>query len=565
MNFKEEICKILFNNLENMSEIEIFQDIEIPPSSSMGNFAFPCFRLSKQYKKSPQTIANELSSKIIKPNWISHVTVENAYVNFFIEKTVFAKQIITSILEEKEDYGKQNIGNGKSIVIDYSSPNIAKPFHVGHLRSTVIGNALYNTFNHIGYKCVGINHLGDWGTQFGKLIVAYKMWGNKEEVDRLGIEELTRIYVKFHCEAEKDESLNETARGWLIKMQENNEEALSLWKWFNDISLIEFNRIYEMLGIRFDSYCGESFYTDKMPPVVEELKQKNILIESNGAMIVDLEQYDMPPCLILRKDGGTLYPTRDIAAAIYRKETYDFEKCIIITAMDQSLHFAQFFKVIELMGKEWAKDLVHIPFGLVRFADSKLSTRKGNIVLMEDLLNLSIKTTMEIIENKNPNLTNKEQVAKDVGVGAIIFNDLFNSRIKDVIISFEKILNFEAQTGPYVQYTHARTCSLIAKSSELIDANVDFSLLEDEFSMDVIKSLASFGDKLVDVATKYEPYILSRYLVDLCKTFNKFYNNNPILTSEENLKIARLSLVACVRYVLKSGLSILGIAAPEQM
>ena len=566
MNYKEEITKLLSLILTELPEEEIFQHIEIPDADK-GDFAFPCFRLSKLLKKSPNIIATQTLEKLQKPTWLTEVKVLGAYINFYIDKTVFAKQVITNVLNDKENYGKTNIGKKEKIVIDYSSPNIAKPFHIGHLRSTCIGHSLYNIFNYMGYESVGINHLGDWGTQFGKLIVAYKLWGDNSLIEKNGINELTRIYVKFHDEAKKDDSLNEQARQWLMKMQTDDEEALRLWSWFKDISIVEFNKVYDILGIKFDSWNGESFYTDKMDEVVEELKTKNIMKQSNGAMVVDLEQYNMPPCLILRSDGGTLYPTRDIAAAIYRKKTYDFNKCIILTGLDQNLHFAQWFKVIELMGRDWAKDLVHVSFGLVSFEEGKLSTRSGNVVLIEDLLQQSIQKTREIIENKNPNLENKEEVSNQVGIGAIVFNNLYNQRIKDVTFNFNKILSFEGETGPYVQYTHARACSILhkCKNIPIYKNEIDFSLVSDNYSVEVIKCIDQYSNKIVEAGTKYEPYILSRYLIDLAQKFNKFYNENIILHEDENVKLARLSIVTCVQIILKSGLNLLGIKSPKQM
>lgn len=566
MNFESEIAALIAAADSAINKEEVESAIEIPANSEMGDFAFPCFKLAKVMRKAPNMIAQELAEKIEKADFISEIKVVNAYINFYISKEIYVKEIMEEILEQKENFGKCNIGNGRNVVIDYSSPNIAKPFHVGHLRSTVIGNALYNIFNAIGYNSVGINHLGDWGTQFGKLIVAYKKWGDKETVERDDIKELSRIYVKFHEEAEKDDSLNDEARAWLVKMQEGDEEALGLWKWFCDLSMKEFNRIYNRLGIKFDSYAGESFYNDKMQAVVDEIREKNLLVESQGAQIVDLEKYNMPPCLILRSDGGTLYPTRDISAAIYRKKTYDFDKCLYITALDQNLHFAQWFKVIELMGYDWAKDLVHIPFGLVSLGDGKLSTRRGHVVLMEDILNSAVEKTLGIIEEKNPNLENKQKVSEEVGIGAVIFNDLYNSRIKNVVFDLERMLSFEGETGPYVQYTHARACSILKKENvEGIDFKVDYSKITDEASINVCKLLAQYGEKLIDAANKYEPYIVTRHLVDICQAFNKFYNENNIKSSEGDLKNARIAIVYAVKTVIASGLKLLGINAPEQM
>ncbi len=542
--------------------------VEIPANKEMGDYAFPCFRLAKVMKKAPQLIAKELAEKIEKPYFVSKIEVVNAYINFYVDKSIFVNNVITNIIKKGDNFIKSDIGKGKTIVIDYSSPNIAKPFHVGHLRSTVIGNALYNIYNALGYNVVGINHLGDWGTQFGKLIVAYKMWGNKEAVERDDIKELSRIYVKFHEEAEKNTALDDEARGWLVKMQEGDEEALSLWKWFYDISMKEFNRIYDRLGIKFDSYAGESFYNDKMAAVVDEIREKNLLTESRGAQIVDLERYNMPPCLILRSDGGTLYPTRDISAAIYRMNTYNFEKCIYVTALDQNLHFAQWFKVIELMGYDWADRLIHVPFGLVSLGDGKLSTRKGHVVLMEDILNMSVEKTKNIIEEKNPNLENKDKIAEDVGIGAIIFDDLYNSRIKNVVFDMERMLNFDGETGPYAQYTHARACSIIRKAnvkdySDL--GSIDASLISDDASVNVCKVLNEFTGKIQEAADKNEPYIVTRHIIEICKAFNKFYNENNIMNSEGAVRNARLAIVMAVRDNIKAGLKLIGLKAPEAM
>ncbi len=568
MDFKHRLAELIKSApgfTIDFSADEIMSAIEVPPNPAMGDFAYPCFRLSKTHKKAPAALASELSALLDKPTFISQITAAGPYVNFFVNKAVFAEEVVSCVLKHGRTYGKSALGHGKSIVIDYSSPNIAKPFHVGHLRSTVIGGALYNILSFIGYTTIGVNHLGDWGTQFGKLITAYKKWGDEKAVIKDGITELTRLYVRFHDEAEKDPSLNDEARSWLVKMQDGDKEALDLWQWFNDISLVEFNKIYDKLGIKFDAFTGESFYNDKMEAIVKELKQKKLLKKSEGALIVDLEQFNMPPCLIIRTDGGTLYPTRDITAAIYRKNTYDFDKCLYLTAIDQNLHFQQWFKVVSLMGYNWAKDLLHIPFGLVSFESGKLSTRKGNVVLMEDLLNEAVQKTMEIIEDKNPALENKDIVAKQVGIGAVIFNDLFNSRIKDVIFSFEKMLNFEGETGPYVQYAHARACGVLEKAGKTTNHHIDYSRLTDETSVSVIKTLYDYPAKILEAATKYEPFVLTRHLVAIAQAFNKFYHENEILGSESDTKAARLALVYCVKVVLERGLMLLGIQAPEKM
>jgi arginyl-tRNA synthetase len=564
MDFKMEVAGLLAKATE-LSLEDALNTVEIPGNKAMGDFAFPCFRLAKVFRKAPPMIAQEVAEKLDKPAFIDNIQVVGAYINFFVKKGIYAQEILSKVLAEKENYGKSDIGAGKTVVIDYSSPNIAKPFHVGHLRSTVIGNAIYKIYEALGYNCEGVNHLGDWGTQFGKLIVAYHNWGSKEAVENQGIQELMRIYVRFHDEAEKNPALDDEARLWFVKMQEGDEEALTLWKWFYDISIKEFERVYKMLGVKFDAYTGESFYNDKMAPVVEELKEKNILKESEGAMIVDLEHKNMAPCLIIRKDGGTLYATRDITAALYRKKTYNFDKCIILTALDQNLHFAQWFEVIHLMGYDWYKDLIHVPFGLVSLDSGKLSTRHGNVILMEDLLNQAIGETKKIIEEKNPSLENKEEVAKQVGIGAVIFNDLYNGRIKDVVFSWERMLNFDGETGPYVQYTHARACSILKRAGEISLDDIHFDALSDEASLDICKLLEAYPEKIKDAANKLEPSVVTRHLVAIAQAFNKFYHDNPILNSEEDVRQARLAVVVAVKTVMKEGLSLLGIDAPEQM
>ena len=561
-NFKNEIAKLICTHVDLEYE-EILSSIEVPPDTNMGDYAFPCFKLAKTMRKAPPAIAEDLTTKIDNPNYKAVAT--GAYLNFFVDKAFLAENVLKEVIRTKENYGRDDQGNGKTIVIDYSSPNIAKPFHVGHLRSTVIGNALYQMYKFLGYNCISVNHLGDWGTQFGKLIVAYKNWGDDALIEQDGIKELTRIYVKFHDEAEQNNALEDEARSWLLKMQDGDDEALRLWKWFNDISLKDFNRIYELLNIKFDHYTGESFYNDKMEPVVEELRQKSLLILSDGASVVDLEEFKMPPCLILRRDGGTLYPTRDIAAAIYRKQEYDFDKCLYVTAFDQNLHFEQWFKVIELMKHDWAKNLIHVPFGLVALEEGKLATRKGRVVLMEDLLNEAVAKTKSLIEEKNPDLLDKDEVAKQIGIGAVIFNDLYNNRIKDVVFSWERMLSFDGESGPYVQYTHARACSLLEKMQHVELEDIDFSLVADEYSVNVIKQVAIYTEKVEEALYKNEPYIVSRYLMELSQAFSKFYNAHHILNSEKDAQKSRLAVVYSVKLILSSGLALLGIKAPNKM
>jgi arginyl-tRNA synthetase len=562
MNFKNELLKIL-SDITNLGQENFL--LEIPPENVNADFALPCFKLAKIFKKAPNLIALQIAQKISDVEFIAQVNVEGAYINFVLNKEIFAREIISQVLEKKDDFFKSDIGNGKNIVLDYSSPNIAKPFHVGHLRSTVIGNALYNIFSCLGYKCVSVNHLGDWGTQFGKLITAYKNWGNESDVKNKEIKELMKLYVKFHDEVQKNPALNDVARSWFVKMQDGDEQALKLWKWFNDISMEEFQKVYDRLGIKFDYYTGESFYNDKMQAVVDELKEKDLLVESDGAMIVDLENYKMPPCLILRRDGGTLYPTRDIAAAIYRKEKFDFDKCIYVTALDQKLHFEQWFKVVELMGYDWAKNLVHVPFGLVSLDSGKLSTRSGHVVLMEDLLDEAVAKTKQIINEKNFELENKDEIANIVGIGAVVFNDLYNSRIKDVTFSWDKILNFDGETGPYIQYTYVRTCSVLKKAGKTNKNEINYEILTDEASMNIIKLINLFAEKIIDAAEKFEPYIVSRHLMNIAHAFNKFYHDNYILNAPEQVKNARLNLTLCVNLVLKFGLELIGLKVTDVM
>ena len=561
MRFQTEIAEAIARQL-SLEPAEVEAAMTLPPDPTMGDLAYPCFKLAKVLRKNPAQIATDLAAALTGLPGVAEITTKGAYVNLTLDKTALATEVLSEVARNRDDFGRR-VANGKTVVIDYSSPNIAKPFHVGHLRSTVIGGALYRIYGYLGYHCVGINHLGDWGTQFGKLIVAYKKWGSREAVEKDGITELLRIYVKFHDEAEKDPSLDDEARAWFVKMQEKDPEALSLWQWFKDISMKEFERVYHMLGVTFDSYAGESFYNDKMEAVVDELKEKGLLKESQGAMIVDLEDAGMPPCLILRKDGGTLYATRDLAAAFYRKQTYHFDKCLYLTATDQILHFAQWFKVVEKMGYDWANQLVHVPFGLVSLPNGKLSTRKGNVVLMEDLLNQAVARTQAIIAEKNPDLPNKEEVAQQVGIGAVIFDDLYNGRKKEIVFDWDRMLNFDGETGPYVQYTHARTCSLLKKMPA--PETCDFGLLTDPASVAVVKLLDAFPAKIEEAADKNEPFVISRHIVDLAQAFNKFYHDNPILSSEPAVRNARLFLTACVETVLRQGLWLLGIQAPEQM
>jgi len=564
MDFKSEITKLIADTVD-LNEEDIAQSLKVPPESAMGDYAFPCFRLANQLRQAPTAIADEMRSKITLPSFLDKIEVAGAYLNFFVDRGYFAKDVLAAVCAGAGRYGSSDIGGGSCVVIDYSAPNVAKPFHIGHLRSTVIGHALYNLHNFLGYRSFSINYIGDWGTQFGKVITAYEHWGSDEEIQTGGMAALLKLYVKFHNEADKNPAYDEEARGWLVKMQEGDEYALRLWKWFVDISLDEYAKVYKRLDIDFDSYNGESFYNDKMAPVVDELKDKNVLVESDGAMIVDLEPYKMPPCLILRRDGGTLYPTRDIASALYRKKEYNFVKAIYVTGHEQILHFAQWFKVVELMGYEWAKDqLIHVPFGFINFAQGKLSTRKGNVILMEEFLNDAVARISAIIEQKNPNLANKEQVAEQVGIGAVIFNDLYNNRIKDIEFSWERMLNFEGETGPYVQYTHAR-CNSVLNKADVDFMSADASVLCNDDEFELIKTLYTFPEKIIEAANRYEPFIISRHIMQVAQAYNKFYHNNTILRADEDVKKARLLLTKCAKDVIFTGLTLLGIKAPAEM
>ena len=560
---KNQIVNLLSQNIEVLTSEEISQLIEIPPKPEMGDFAFPCFRLAKSYHKAPPMIAQDLKESIGDQTFLSEIKVVGGYLNFYVDKAQYAQQIIDKY-NNATDYGCSDQGKDKTICIDYSSPNVAKNFHVGHLRTTIIGNSLYKIFSKLGYKVVRINHLGDWGTQFGKLIVAYKKWGSREAVEEKGIEELMDIYVKFHEEAEKDDSLNDEARAWFLKMEQGDEEALEIWQWFRDISLKEFMRVYNILGMEFDSFAGESFYRDKTADVIKRLTDDGLLKESQGAMIVPLDEYDMPPCIVAKKDGSSIYATRDLAAILYRKATYNFDRCLYVTGLEQKLHFAQVFKVIELMGNDYAKNLVHIPYGLVSLKSGKISSRKGNVIFAEDLLRESINKTTSIIEEKNPDIPDKEEVAKQVGIGAIIFNDLYNQRIKDVIFDWNKLLNFDGETVPYVQYTYARASSVLRKIGEVPDT-IDYTLLTDEASIGLLKEIERYPQVIKDAAERYEPSVIARYGIDLAHAFNKFYHECQINVEDETTKYTRTNVVKIARYIIKDALSLLGIQCPEQM
>lgn len=565
IDFKLKVAELIKSQVEELSLDEINLLIETPPSYDMGDYAFPTYRLAKAFRKAPNIIAEELASKFSKNENFEKVQNVGPYVNFFINKTKLVESVLKDIIDKKDSYGSSEIGKDKTVIVEFSSPNIAKPFHIGHIRTTVIGNSLYKIYKFLGYDTIAINHLGDYGTQFGMLISAYKKWGNKEVIEADPIKELLKLYVRFNNEAEEDPSLRDEARYWFKELEDKNEEALGLWQWIRDISLKEFGRVYDMLNIKFDSYAGESFYSDKMPEVIEQMESKGILKNSEGASIVDLEPYGMPPALIKKSDGSTLYTTRDITAAIYRKKTYNFYKNLYVVASQQNLHFKAWMKVVELMGYDWAKDCIHIPFGMVSLEDGTLSTRKGRVVFLEDVLNTAIENTLKIIEDRNPNLENKHEVAKQVGIGAILFQELFNQRIKDYVFNWDRTLSFEGETGPYVQYTHARANSLLEKGDFNIEDKVDFSLLNSEDEINIARLLYGFPNMVLDACDKNEPYLITRHIVEIAKAFNKFYNSTQIIIDDVELKKARLMLVYVSKTVISTGLGLLGIDAPNKM
>ncbi|QGM32257.1 arginine--tRNA ligase [Bacillus sp. N3536] len=559
MELLKQIAISIETELESKLTVkEIQMLLEKPKNIELGDLAFPCFTLAKLYKKSPQLIASELA-KQVKSSLIANVEAVGGYLNIFYDQKTIAKEVLGEILQNHNNYGQLPMKD-EQVTIDLSSPNIAKPFSMGHLRSTVIGNALANISEKNGYKAVRINHLGDWGTQFGKLIVAYKLWGDKEKIEASPIEELLKIYVKFHEKAEVDEELNVEARAAFKSLEQGNEEALQLWKWFKEASLKEFQYIYELLGIQFDSFNGEAFYNDKMEPVVKEIEEKGLLVESDGALVVELE--NMPPCLIKKTDGATLYATRDLAAALYRQNNYAFTKAFYVVGNEQSLHFKQLFSVLQKMGYEWAKDCQHVPFGMMLKDGKKMSTRKGKVILLKEVLNEAIEEAKKSIEEKNPSLLHKEEVAKSVGVGAVIFHDLKNHRMNDVEFSLEQMLNFEGETGPYVQYTHARINSLLQKG-KFETNNMSFEGLG-ELAWPTIMTLQGFPQVIQKSFEHADPSLIAKYCLTLSRHFNKYYANTKILVGDET-KRSKLTLCYAVAIVLKEGLSLLGIDAPEQM
>jgi len=562
--FRDDIMQFLKRCLP-LDADEFQRALEVPPSVQLGDYAFPCFPLAKILRKAPQAIAAELAAAFQPTPLVKEARASGPYVNFFVDRVAYSHAGLGTIIEQDTRYGRSAEGEGKTVVIDYSSPNIAKPFGVGHLRSTVIGNALYRIYDHLGYRVMRINHLGDWGTQFGKLIVAFKRWGNETDLTTHAIQTLYDLYVRFHSEVETQPELDDEARGWFKRLEEGDLEARAIWQRFRDLSLQEFSRIYERLGISFDSQAGESFYEPYLEQTVERIRQAGLVTVSDQALIVDLHAYTMPPCLLRKKDEATLYATRDLAAAMYRHDTYGFWKMLYVVGADQRLHFQQVFKVLELMGFSWAKDCVHVDFGLIRFNDEKMGTRRGNIIFLEDVLDRAVELAEQIVHEKNPTLPSKREVAEAVGIGAVIFTDLSTRRVKDVNFEWEKVLTFEGETGPYLQYTHARACSVLRKANQPMRADADCSPLTQDDEFDLVRLLTDYPAVLRRAAEHYEPFFVTDYLLTLSERFNKYYHNYRILIDDAAVRQARLLLVKSVQTVIQSGLNVLGIKAPEEM
>ena len=537
--------------------------LETPPDPAPGDFALPCFKLSKSLRRSPAQISDALAARISDP-LLSRVESVKGYLNFFVDKTRYAQSVISQALSLGASYGSSDMGAGKTVVIDYSSINIAKRFHIGHLSTTMIGAALYKMYKFLGYNCVGVNHLGDWGTQFGKMIAAYKRWGDEETVRRGGVDEMVKLYVRFNAEAKENPALEDEGRAWFKRIEDGDEEALAIFNWFKEVTLKDAERVYDMLGVKFDSYAGESFYNDKMQPVIDELRDKNLLVEDQGAQIVKLDDYGMPPAIILRSDGATLYMTRDLAAVKYRHETYDFAKCLYVVAYQQDLHFKQLFKVCELLGWDWAKGCEHVNFGMVSYEGQSLSTREGRIVYLDDLLTQAVEKAEAIIEEKSPELENKSEIARQIGIGAVIFFTLYNGRIKDIDFSWDRALNFDGETGPYAMYTHARLCSVLRKAGAC-DAQPDFSALSDPEAQAVIRLIDSFPQQVVSAVERSEPSFVTRFACELSKAVNKFYYERRILDDDLSARAARLMLTRAARQTLATALSLIGVSAPERM
>ena len=569
INYKNEISKLISNSI-NIAYDKIIGFIEIPNNSSLGDYAFPCFRLAKELKMSPQKIAEQILENMkYDKELIDNVEIVGGYLNFFINKGTLVRETIKDFDKKRENYGSSNIGNGKNIVIDYSSPNIAKPFHIGHLRSTVIGGSLYKIYKFLGYNSVGFNFLGDWGVQFGKVMAGISLWKDEYEfVEGKEIDTILQIYVRFSKEEKENPEMTNLAKSWLRKLEEHDEETYKIWEWIRKISLENFKKTYKLLNSSFDVYHGEAYYNDKMQGIIEELKNKNLLVESEGAQVVNLDEYDMPPCIIITSAGTSIYATRDLASLEDRAKTYDFEKAIYVVGSEQQLHFKQIFKVFELMGYEkYAKNCIHVPFGLVVDKNGKkIGSRTGNSVILEDIIYEAIDKVKNIILEKNPSIENIDETARKIGVGAIIFNDLNNSRVKDEIFDWDMMLNFNGETGPYIQYMYVRTKSILDKAGYVPNiSDINTNKLLDEDSINIIKNIYLFNDIIVEAANKNEPSIISRYVLDIAKNYSVFYNNNRILSDDNDTTSARLYLTYMVNIVIENATKLLGMEMPEKM
>lgn len=563
MDYKLLVAELLQKEIgETLTTEQIFNLLEKPKSADHGDIAFPTFALAKAFRKAPQQIATDLGTKITDP-LIAKIDVVGPYLNFFLNKESVSSTVLKEVLDAGTTYGNQSIGLGQTIPIDLSSPNIAKPISMGHLRSTVIGNSIANIAEKLGFKPIRINHLGDWGTQFGKLIVAYKLWGNEESVKAEPINELLRLYVKFHAEAEEKPELDDEARAWFKRLEDGDEEAVALWKWFREESLTEFNHIYKLLGIEFDSYNGEAFYNDKMDEVLDLLEEKHILTVDNGATIVDLEKYNLNPALIRKSDGATLYITRDLAAALYRHRTYNFAQSLYVVGNEQSNHFKQLKAVLKELGFDWADQMHHVPFGLITQDGKKLSTRKGKIVLLEEVLNEAVNLANQQITEKNPDLADKDTTASQVGIGAVIFHDLKNDRLNNFDFVLEEVVRFEGETGPYVQYTRARAMSILRKAADVSFDSASLAL-DDEYSWEVIKLIQEYPTTVLRAYDKLEPSVIAKHAIHLAQAFNRYYAQVKVLNDDAQ-KPARLALVKAVTIILKEDLRLLGVGAPDEM
>lgn len=566
-----DLKEIIANKLSDMDlgleSEEIYKLIEIPPRDDMGDFSFPCFTLAKTLRKNPALIAKEIKEELEKEENTYFEKIENlnAYLNFYVDRKFIQNEVLNEIIEKKEAYGKSDIGAGKTIVLDFSSVNIAKPFHIGHIRSTVIGDSIRNILDFLGYETVASNYIGDYGTQFGTMIAAYKLWGDDDKLNENPIKELLNLYVRYNNEASEDEEMMNVARDEFKRLEEGEEEAVRLWSWFKEISFKEFDRVYKLLDIDFDNYNGESYHSEFIPEVIKELEEKNLLVESDGAKIVDLSEDDLPPAIIIKSNGSSAYITRDIATAINRKKVYDFAENLYVVATQQNLHFKQLWKILELMGHYFYKDCKHIPFGMVSLKDQTLSTRKGQVVFLEDVLNKAIDKTKEIMKDRDTDIKDLDETSKIVGIGAVKFQELYNNRIKDYVFDWDELLNFEGETGPYVQYTYARSKSVLRKANVSEVSTMDFDLLDSDEEFNLIKSLGSFEETLIKARDKYEPSIISRKIMEIAQNFNKFYNSSKIMIDDEKLKKQRLALSYATSIVIKVGLKLLGIKTVEKM